>query len=140
MYEIDDAKDEFNLPEGLELELTMNPVHAADLPHIKYTDEFQSFVDISLIGLLIYTTTEVYVAFFPTSALNEVNLSMVWCSVIVLYGLSALASIAMNYLRSGGAEASLMYIFASLSFVLSLIIQLGDVKFFDFQVNPKCFK
>ena len=135
MFDIDDAKDEFNIPEGLELELTMNPVLATDLPHIKYTDEFQSFVDISLIGMLIYTTTEIYAGFFPTMALNEINLSMVWCAAIGVYGVSALTSIAMNYLRSSGAEASLMFIFASLSFVLSLVLQLGDGKFFDFQVG-----
>ena len=60
---------------------------------------------------------------------------MVWCAAIGVYGVSALAAIAMNYLRSGGAEASLMFIFASLSFVLSLVLQLGDGKFFDFQVG-----
>jgi hypothetical protein len=134
LYEIDDEKPEFNIPEGLELELKMNPVHSADLALIKYTDDFQSFVDISCIGLLIYLITEVYTVYFPRTALAEINLSIVWCGVILLYGLGSLAAQAKNYLRSSD-EASLLYIFASLSFVLSLLIQLGDTKIFDFQLK-----
>ena len=107
---------------------------AEHVTHIKYTDDFQSFVDISLIGLLIYATTEVDAVFFPATASNEVNLSVVWCSVIILYGISTLATIAKNYLRNSD-EASLLYIFSSLSFALSLLIQLGDTKFFDFELK-----
>lgn len=112
----------------------MHPVQHRDLSLIKYTDDFQSFVDISLIGLLIYALTEVYVACFPASAQHEVNLSMVWCSVLLLYGTTTLASIAKNYLRSSD-EASLLYIFASLSFVLSLVCQLADGRLFNFQLK-----
>ena len=109
----------------------MSPVQPHDLYYIKYTDDFQSFVDISLIGIIIYVTTEIYIAFFrPT---EEVNLSVVWCAMIIMYGISALSSIAINYLRTD--EASLLYIFAGLSFILSLIVQLGDTKFFEFHLK-----
>ena len=134
LFDIDDDKEEFNIPDGLDLELKCNPVQAYDLTLIKYTDDFQSFVDVSIIGILIYAATEIYAGFFHASASNEINLSMVWCSVIILYGVTALASIALNYLRSSD-EASLLYIFASLSFILSLLIQLGDTKFFDFHLK-----
>ncbi|CAF0868880.1 unnamed protein product [Brachionus calyciflorus] len=131
IFEIDDDKEEFNIPEGATVELSMSPVQPADLHYIKYTDDFQSFVDVSSIAIIIYLSTEIYIAFFKPK--DEINLSVVWCSMIILYGIGSLASIAKNYLRT--SEGALLFIFAGVSFILSLLIQLADTKFFDFQLK-----
>ena len=109
----------------------MAPVSAYDLHYIKYTDDFQSFVDLSVIGLIIYVTTEIYLALFKVN--DEVNLSIVWCGMILIYGLATLSSIALNYLRT--SEASLLYVFAAVSFITSMIAQLADGKLFDFHLK-----
>lgn len=109
----------------------MSPVLPYDLYYIKYTDDFQSFVDLSIIAVMVYASTEVYYGFIrPT---DEVNLSVVWCAMVLFYGLLTLATISANYLRT--AEASLLYVFAGLSFVLSLLVQLADTKYFDFNLK-----
>ncbi|RMZ96064.1 transmembrane protein -like [Brachionus plicatilis] len=131
LFEIDDDKEEFNIPEGATIELSMSPVVAHDLHFIKYSDDFQSFVDVSQIAIIIYTSTEVYMAIFRPS--DEINLSVVWCAMAILYGMTTLASIARNYLRT--SEGALLFMFAGVSFILSLLVQLADRKFFDFQLK-----
>lgn len=131
LFDIDDKKEEFNIPEGAEIELACSPVHETDLYYIKYTDDLQSFVDISFIALFIYITTEIYYALVVPS--DEVNLSVVWCFMALTYGIMTLANIALNYIRTD--EGVLLYIFAGLSFMVSLLVQLGDTKFFDFNLK-----
>lgn len=131
MFEIDDEKEEFNIPEGCTVELTMSPVLPYDLNYLKYTDDFQSFIDLSLAAIVIYATTEFYIGVIrPT---DEINLSIVWCAAVLAYGVVTLGTITLNYLRT--PEASLLYVFAALSFVLSLIVQLADTSFFDFRLK-----
>lgn len=132
MFEIDDEQEEFNIPEGCTVELSMSPVQAYDLTFIKYTDDFQTFVDLSLAAIGIYLTTEFYLSVVARNS-DEINLSLVWCFMALVYGLIALATITLNYLRSS-AEASLLYVFAALSFVLSLVAQMADSRLFDFQL------
>jgi hypothetical protein len=131
LFDISEDKKEFLLPEQAEVSIAMAPVSTNDLAFIKYTDDFQSFVDISLIAFIIYLITEMYMAFVNNNT-NEINLSLVWCSMALIYGMHSLLSIAINYLRS--SESSLLFVFASLSFVCSLVIQLADTKFFSFHL------
>lgn len=131
LFEIDEKKEEFNIPAGAEIEVACSEVKTQDLYYIKYTDDLQSFIDISFIALFIYATTEVYVAF--VKPVDEVNLSIVWCGMAMCYGFLTLSSIAANYLRTD--EGSLLYIFAGLSFMISMLVQLGDTKFFDFNLK-----
>lgn len=132
MFEIDDEKEEFNIPEGCTVELSMSPVVPYDLNFIKYTDDFQTFVDLSLAAIGIYLTTEFYLNVIVRSS-DEINLSLIWCLMALVYGLGALVNITVNYLRSS-SEASLLYVFAALSFVLSLVAQMADARLFDFQL------
>ena len=109
----------------------MAPVQPTDLHYIKYTDDFQSFIDVSLIALIIYITTEIYYNIFRPQ--DELNMSIVWCGMIIAYGFITLSTIAINYLRT--SEASLLLVFAGLSFIISLLVQLADTKFFDFNLK-----
>lgn len=110
----------------------MSPVQAYDLNFIKYTDDFQTFVDLSLASIGIYLATEFYVSVVAPNS-DEVNLSLVWCLMALVYGLGVLTNITLNYLRTT-SEASLLYVFAALSFVLSFVAQMVDSRLFDFQL------
>ena len=98
LFEIDEKKEEFNIPVGAEIDLACAEVQPHDLYYIKYTDDLQSFIDISFIALFIYASTEVYIAF--VRPVDEVNLSVVWCGMALAYGFVSLGSIAVNYLKS----------------------------------------
>ena len=132
MFEIDDDKEDFNIPEGCTVELSMSPVVPYDLNFIKYTDDFQTFVDLAVAAIGIYATTELYLS-VTGRASDEINLSVVWCLMALAYGLATLSSITVNYLRSA-SEASLLYVFAALSFIVSLLIQMADTRLFDFNL------
>lgn len=131
LFEIDENKEEFNIPESATIELTVSPVLPYDLHFIKYTDDFQSFVDVSLISTIIFISTEIYMAFFQPK--DEINLSLVWCGMIIIYGIATLASTARNYLKT--PEAGLIIMSAGISFIVSLLIQLADTTFFNFQLK-----
>ena len=115
----------------MSLEVGLAPVKEHDLIYIKFTDDFQSFIDISLITLVIYGSTEVYYALFQPK--NEINLSILWLLTVLIYGLMTLSKITLNYMRSD--EGSLCIIFAGLSFIVSLLLQLGDKKLFDLDLK-----
>ena len=108
MFEIDDDKEDFNIPEGCTVELSMSPVVPYDLNFIKYTDDFQTFVDLAVAAIGIYASTELYLS-VTGRASDEINLSLVWCLMALAYGLATLSSITVNYLRSA-SEASLLYV------------------------------
>ncbi len=131
LFEISDDKEEFNIPEGAEVEVACAPINYADLYYIKYSDDLQSFIDISCIALFIYATTEVYIAFVKPT--DEINLSVVWCGMALAYGFSNLSTIAYNYIWTD--EGALLYLFAGFSFMISLIFQLADTKFLDFNLK-----
>lgn len=109
----------------------MSPVMPYDLTFIKYTDDFQTFVDVALASMVIYASTEFYLSLSPSR--DEINLSVVWCVMALVYGLAILVSITRNYLRSS-SEASLLYVFAALAFVVSLLTQMADSRLFRFQL------
>lgn len=81
--------------------------------------------------LAIYFTTEVYYAYFKPY--DEINLSLLWCIVILFYAFITLSKITFNYIYSD--EGALCVIFAGLSFIASLLIQLGDTKIFDLNLK-----
>ena len=130
-YDANEEKTEFILPDSVSLEVGLAQVKEQDLIYIKFTDDFQSFIDVSLITLFIYASTEVYYALFQPT--NEINLSILWLGTILAYGLLTLTRITYNYMRTD--EGSLVVIFAGLSFIVSLLLQLADKKLFDLNLK-----
>jgi len=51
----------------------------------------------------------------------------------LIYGFSNLSSIAYNYIWTD--EGALLYLFAAFSFMISMIFQLADTKFLDFNLK-----
>lgn len=131
LFDIDEKTEEFNIPIGAEVEIACSPVVTEELMYLKHSDDLMGFVDISCTALIIYIVTEAYVIF--VQAKDEVNLSVVWCAMALVYGCVTLGTIAYNYLFSD--EGVLLYMCAGFSFVLSLLVQLADTKFLDFQLK-----
>ena len=75
----------FHIPRNIDIHLeTVNVTHY-DVLHLRYFTEYQWLIDFSLYALVVYTISEIYHFFIPIK--DEVNLSMLWCLLVVFFAL-----------------------------------------------------
>jgi hypothetical protein len=75
----------FHIPRNLDIQLdTINITHY-DVLHLRYFTEYQWLIDFSLYASVVYCISEVYHFFVPLK--DEVNLSMVWCLLVIFFAL-----------------------------------------------------
>lgn len=107
--------DTFHIPRNLDVQLETAKVSRLDVVHLRYFTEYQWLVDFAFYTLIVYAITEVYmllllylihiffqsylislytVFFSPKqvyqnwfSLKNEINLSMLWCGLVILFSL-----------------------------------------------------
>lgn len=75
----------FHVPRNLDIQLETTKIEEYDLLHLRYYTEYQWLVDFSLYTGLVYVISEVYHFYFPL--VDEMNLSMLWCLMVVLFSL-----------------------------------------------------
>lgn len=75
----------FHVPRNLELTLETAKISPYDVLHLRYFIEYQWLVDFSLYALVVYVVSEVYHFFVPIK--DEINLSMLWCLLVVYFSL-----------------------------------------------------
>lgn len=97
-------------------------VELDEVSMFKYFTEYQWLLDFSLCTVVVYTVTEVYSSVVHVS--SEVNLSLLWCVMVVGFALRVLCSLTRALLsspaQSGSAELCLV---AGLAyFVISMIV------------------
>ncbi|XP_025835501.1 transmembrane protein 161B-like [Agrilus planipennis] len=88
----------FHIPKDLEFELETAKISVLDVIHLKYYTEYQWLLDFAVYAAIVYTLTEVYKSFYSIE--NEINLSIIWCTLIVGYALKILLSLTIQYFRS----------------------------------------
>lgn len=88
----------FHVPRSLELTLETTSITQFDVVHLRYFTEYQWLVDFSLYSLIVYTVSEIYHFFFPLK--EEINLSMLWCLLVVFFAFKMLAGLTVQYFRS----------------------------------------
>jgi len=130
--------EEFPIPTDTSIELKLIPLIHHDVIQVKYVDEFFSLVDFISGSIIIFLLTEFYLYIAPiirqnTEHLNELNLSLFWCSISLLLSLTILTKFVREYLKVD--EGILCIIFGALSFLLALCLQYIDEKFFDFNLK-----
>jgi hypothetical protein len=130
--------EEFPIPTDTSIELKLIPLIHHDVIQVKYVDEFFSLVDFISGSIIIFLLTEFYLYITPiirqnTEHLNELNLSLFWCSISLLLSLTILTKFVREYLKVD--EGILCIIFGALSFLLALCLQYIDEKFFDFNLK-----
>lgn len=75
----------FHIPRNLDIQLeTINITHY-DVLHLRYFTEYQWLIDFSLYAATVYFISEVYHFFIPLK--DEVNLSMLWCMLVIFFAL-----------------------------------------------------
>lgn len=81
----DDKSNTFHVPRNLDIQLESARIQEYDLLHLRYYTEYQWLVDYSLYAGIVYVLSEVYQYFYPL--VDEVNLSMMWCLMVVFFSL-----------------------------------------------------
>ncbi|CAF0753017.1 unnamed protein product [Didymodactylos carnosus] len=137
-----DQIEEFNIPNDISLELKLIPLVHRDVIQVKYADEFFSLIDFSSASIFIFILTELYMWLVPiirggsatgSVVINELNLSLLWCTISIVLCVWTLLRIVRQYLKSD--EGSLCVIFGTLSFLISMCIQYFDEKIFHINLK-----
>ncbi|XP_055625643.1 transmembrane protein 161B [Toxorhynchites rutilus septentrionalis] len=88
----------FHIPRSLDIQLETADISSYDVVHLRYYTEYQWLVDFSLYASIVYIISEVYLFFVPLK--EELNLSMLWCLLVIFFAFKLLASLTLQYFRS----------------------------------------
>lgn len=75
----------FHVPRNLDIQLEVTKVTQYDVINLRYYAEYQWLVDFSLYACIVYVISEIYHFYIPLK--EEVNLSMMWCLLVVFFAL-----------------------------------------------------
>jgi Predicted transmembrane protein 161AB len=75
----------FHVNRNIDVQLETAKITPFDVIHLRYFTEYQWLVDFSLYSIIVYTLSEVYHYFVPLQ--DEVNLSMLWCLLVIFFAL-----------------------------------------------------
>ncbi|XP_045469421.1 transmembrane protein 161B [Harmonia axyridis] len=120
--------DTFHIPRNLDVQLETAKVTHLDVVHLRYFTEYQWLVDFALYTLIVYSLTEVYQNWFPLK--NEINLSMLWCGVVILFSFKLLMSLTIQYFKGEESvgERSTCIVMGFTYLLISMIILIVDEK------------
>ncbi|XP_047347102.1 transmembrane protein 161B [Vespa velutina] len=91
------VRDVFHVPRNLDLTLKSAKITVLDVIHLKYYMEYQWLLDFSIYATIVYAMTEVYNYFYPIK--NEINLSMLWCTLVLGFAFKVLLSFWIRYFK-----------------------------------------
>ncbi|XP_015917310.1 transmembrane protein 161B [Parasteatoda tepidariorum] len=133
----DDSGDsEFMVPKNLELQLDVAAVQPVDMIQLHYYSEYQWLLDFALCTIIVYTVTEIYYYLIP--AKDEVNLSILWCILVIGFAVKILLSLTALYFRGEEAvgERSLCLTAGFLFFFIAMVVLIADENFLEFGLEP----
>ncbi|OAD53283.1 hypothetical protein WN48_10592, partial [Eufriesea mexicana] len=91
------VRDVFHVPRNLDITLESTKVTTLDVVHLKYYTEYQWLLDFSIYATAVYIMTEVYNYLYPIK--DEINLSMLWCSLVLGFAFKVLLSLWVQYFK-----------------------------------------
>ncbi|XP_024222295.1 transmembrane protein 161B isoform X1 [Bombus impatiens] len=97
--------DVFHVPRNLDITLESAKITTLDVVHLKYYTECQWLLDFSIYATAVYIMTELYL--FAISQIynylypikDEINLSMLWCSLVLGFAFKVLLSLWVQYFK-----------------------------------------
>ncbi|KRT80509.1 hypothetical protein AMK59_7311, partial [Oryctes borbonicus] len=92
----------FHVPRNIDIKLKFTKVSILDVMHLRFYTEYQWLIDFSIYTIIVYSTTEIYHSFFPLK--EEINLSMMWCSLVIIFAMKTLFSLTVQYFKSDESE------------------------------------
>ncbi|XP_014669400.1 PREDICTED: transmembrane protein 161B-like isoform X2 [Priapulus caudatus] len=118
------AKDNsFTVPRNIQLKLTTAEVTDQDVVHLHFFTEYQWLVDFSSCAVIVYVITELFYWMTPHMAAGEVNLSLIWSLMALLFILRVLWSLTAQYFRGeDGGERAMCIMFAFFCLVSAMVV------------------
>ncbi|XP_076759220.1 transmembrane protein 161-like emei [Xylocopa sonorina] len=89
--------DVFHVPRNLDITLENVKITTLDVVHLKYYTEYQWLLDFSIYATAVYIMTEAYNYLYPIK--DEINLSMLWCSLVLGFAFKVLLSLWVQYFK-----------------------------------------
>lgn len=121
-----DKTDTFHVPRNLDLQLETTPIYRSEVVYLRYYTEYQWLVDFSLYAGIVYAISETYTYFIPIT--GEVNLSMVWCLLVVFFAFKLLFSLTVLYFQSDESigERSMVIVAFLVYLLVAMIVLIID--------------
>uniref|UniRef100_A0A1B6E2L2 Transmembrane protein 161B n=1 Tax=Clastoptera arizonana TaxID=38151 RepID=A0A1B6E2L2_9HEMI len=119
-------KDTFHIPRNLNIQLESVKVSAFEVIHLRYYAEYQWLLDFSLYASMVYIITEVYTFFLPLR--DEVNLSMLWCMLVLGFSFKVLLMLTAQYFKGEESvgERSTVIVTSFVYLIISMVVLIID--------------
>jgi len=114
----------FSVPRNIELVLDKATVTLQDILQLRFYTEYQWLIDFSLCTFIVYILTEIYLTILPDrAALDSGNLSLIWCSLVLMFAYRTLLSLTGLYFEGDdGGERSLVLLIGGGYLLFSMMI------------------
>ncbi|KAI1292623.1 Transmembrane protein [Halotydeus destructor] len=128
----DNQESENSVQLNADWTLEAGKVHQDDLYLLPYYAEYQWLVDFGVASIFVFVVTECFLFFYPRH--EELNLSLVWCSLVAIFTFKTLVSLTGLYFKGDEAigERSVCIVSACIYFLLSMVVLTGNETFFEF--------
>lgn len=122
---------QFHIARSIEVELETSPVLERDVIHLRYFTEYQWLVDFSVYAGIVYVCSEIFHYFYPLK--QEVNLSMVWCLLVIFFSLKLLSSLTVLYFQSEESigERSMVIVACLVYLLIAMIVLIIDERILE---------
>lgn len=116
----------FHVPRSLDIQLESAKVSPLDVIHLRFYSEYQWLLDFSVYAAVVYVTSEIYTYFFPLK--DEVNLSMLWCLLVLGFSFKVLISLTIQYFQGSESvgERSTVIVTAFAYLVVAMAVLIID--------------
>ncbi|XP_022218228.1 transmembrane protein 161B [Drosophila obscura] len=122
---------QFHIPRSIELDLETLPVQEQDVVHLRYFTEYQWLLDFSIYAGIVYVISELFHFYFPLK--EEINLSMVWCLLVIFFSLKLLSSLTVLYFQSEESigERSMVIVACLVYLLIAMIVLIIDERILE---------
>ncbi|XP_072438936.1 transmembrane protein 161B isoform X2 [Chiloscyllium punctatum] len=119
------------VPKDIDLHLEAKTITELDTRVLHYFPEYQWLVDFAASATVVYIITEVYYSL--TNPHNEMNISIVWCLLVLAFVFKALFSLTTHYFKvEEGGERSVCITFGFFFFVKAMAILIVTENYLEF--------
>lgn len=116
----------FLVPRSVDIQLETSPVTQSEVVYLRYFTEYQWLVDFSLYAGIVYIISEIYHYYIPLK--GEVNLSMVWCLLVVFFAFKLLSSLTVLYFQTDESigERSMCIVAGLVYLLVAMVVLIVD--------------
>ncbi|EDW19256.2 transmembrane protein 161B [Drosophila mojavensis] len=125
------SSQQFHIPRSIEIELETLPVVERDVIHLRYFTEYQWLLDFSVYAGIVYVISELFHYFYPLK--QEINLSMVWCLLVIFFAIKLLSSLTVMYFQSEESigERSMVIVACLVYLLIAMIVLIIDERILE---------